>query len=137
MKDKFDKSILNQLVSAVVKKKYIYGAVFYVSTEDNSINIISASGNIEEDSQYYIASINKFYVSAIILKLFTEGKLELHDKISKYLSEESVRGLHIHQGKDYSKDLSITHLLSQDFLLSFTELGTNLLAPVVLLSVLP
>ena len=112
MKNKLDKSKLDQLVSDVVKKKYVYGAVFNLSTDDNSFNIISASGNIEEDSQYYIASINKLFVSAIILKLYTEEKLELHDKISKYLSEEEVRGLHIYKGKDYSNDISLIHLLS-------------------------
>jgi len=112
MKDKPSKSVLNQLVSKVTTKKYIYGAVFYVSSDDNSIDLISASGNIKKDSQYYIASINKFLVSAIILKSYTKNELDLHDKISKYLPEEVVRGLHIHKGKDYSNDLSIAHLMS-------------------------
>jgi len=112
MKDKLNKSILNQLVSTVITKKYIYGAVFYVSYDDNSIDVISASGNIKENSQYYIASINKFFVSSIILRLYTNNKLDLHDEISKYLPEEVVRGLHIHKGKDYSHDLSIAHMLS-------------------------
>lgn len=112
MKDKLNKSILNQLLSNVITKKYIYGAVFYVSSDDNSIDLISASGNIEEDSQYYIASINKFFVSAIILKLYTENKLDLDDKISKYLPEEVVQGLHLYKGKDYSNSLTISHLMS-------------------------
>jgi len=112
MKDKLSKSILNQLVRNTTTKKYIYGAVFYVSSDDNSIDIISASGNIKEDSQYYIASINKFFVSAIILKLCTKQKLDLHDKISNYLPEEVVRGLHLYKGKDYSNSLTIAHLMS-------------------------
>jgi len=66
----------------------------------------------KSDSQYYIASINKFFVSAIILKLYTENKLDLEDKISKYLPEEVVRGLHLHNGKEFSNDLSIAHLMS-------------------------
>jgi D-alanyl-D-alanine carboxypeptidase len=113
MKDKLNKSILNQLLTNVITKKYIYGAVFYVSSHDNSIDLIGAAGNIKEHSQYYIASINKFFVSAIILKLYTENNLDLHDKISKYLSDKIVRGLHIFKGKDYSYDLSIAHMLSQ------------------------
>jgi CubicO group peptidase (beta-lactamase class C family) len=112
MKQKPDKSILNQLVSHVITKKYIYGAVFYVSSGDNSIDLISASGNIKEDSQYHIASINKFFVSAIILGLYTKNKLALQDKISKYLPEEVVHGLHVHKGKEYSHDLTIAHMIS-------------------------
>lgn len=112
MKDKLNKLILSQLVSNVATKKYIYGAVFYVSSGDNSIDLISASGNMKEDSQYYIASINKLFVSSIILRLYTERRLDLHDKISKYLPEEVVQGLHIHKGRDYSNDLSIADLMS-------------------------
>jgi len=112
MKEKLNKSILNKLVSNVVKKKNIFGAVFYVSSDNDSIDIISASGDIKEESQYYIASINKFFVSSIILNLYAINKLDLHDKISEYLPEEVVRGLHIHKGKDYSYDLSIAHLMS-------------------------
>jgi CubicO group peptidase (beta-lactamase class C family) len=111
-KSKLSRSVLSQIANRTVTKKYIYGAVFYVSSVDNSIDLISASGNIREDSQYYIASINKFFISAIILKLYTKNKLDLQDKISKYLSEEVVRGLHIHKGRDYSDDLSIAHLMS-------------------------
>jgi D-alanyl-D-alanine carboxypeptidase len=113
MKDKLGKSELDQLVSNVIKKKYIYGAVFYISSADSSIDLMSAAGNIEEDSQYYIASINKLFVSAVILILHTQRKLDLHDKISKYLPGDVVNGLHIYKGKDYSNDLCIVHLISQ------------------------
>jgi len=107
------KLILDQLVSDVVAKKYIYGTVFYISSDDKSIDLIAAAGDIKEDSQYYIASINKLFVSSIILKLYTVGKLDLQDKISGYLTKESTRGLHVYKGKDYSDELRIVHLISQ------------------------
>jgi len=113
MGGKLNKSALNQLVNNVITKKYIYGAVFYVSSKDDTIDLISAAGNIKEDSQYYIASINKFFVSAVILKLYAESRLDLQDKISEYLPEEVVKGLHVHKRKDYSNNLSIIHLMSQ------------------------
>ena len=113
MKNDLNKSIVNRIVQQVVKKRYIHGAVFYVSSDDKSTDIICASGNIKEESRYYIASINKFIVSSIILKFITERKLDLNDKISNFLPEEFVRELHIYKGKDYSNVLSIVHLLSQ------------------------
>ncbi len=112
MRDTLNKAVLDRLVRDAVGKKYIYGAVFYVSSGDKSIDIISASGNIKKDSLYYIASINKFFVSAIVLELYAKNKLDLHDKIAKYLPEEVMKGLHIHNGRDYSDDLTIAHLLS-------------------------
>jgi len=113
MKDTFNQSTFNQLVKSTSTKKNICGAVFYASTEDNGIDLISAAGNIKEDSQYYIASINKLFVSALILRLAIRRKLDLQDKIAKYLPEDMARGLHVYKGKDYSNEISITHLLSQ------------------------
>ena len=112
MKYKLDKYILNSIVDDVVTKKHIYGAVFYVSSSDNSMDLVSAAGNMKEDSQYYIASINKLFISSIILKLCSENKLDLQDKISTYLPAEMVRGLLIYKGTDYSNNLSINHLMS-------------------------
>jgi len=112
MKEKLNQSILDELVSNAVARRYIYGAVFYVSSGDGSVDVISASGNMKEESRYYIASINKFFVSSVILRLYAENKLDLHDKISKYLPEDVVRGLHIHKGKDYSNAISVAHLMS-------------------------
>jgi CubicO group peptidase (beta-lactamase class C family) len=113
MKNKLNKSTLNQLVNHVINKRYIYGAVFYVSSDDNSIDVISACGNLQEESQYYIASINKLIISSIILKLYTINRLDLHDKISKYLTDDFVRQLHLYKGKDYSGEITVAHLLSQ------------------------
>jgi CubicO group peptidase (beta-lactamase class C family) len=112
MKDSLNQSILDQLVSNAATKRYIYGAVFYVSSGDNSVDLISASGEMKEDSQYYIASINKLFVSSIVLRLYTKNRLDLHDRISEYLPEEVVGGLHVYKGKDYSRDLSVAHLMS-------------------------
>jgi D-alanyl-D-alanine carboxypeptidase len=113
MKDRLSKSKFDQLVSNVIKKKFIYGAVFYISSDDKSIDLISAAGNLTEDSQYYIASINKLFVSAIILKLYAENRLDLQGKISKYLPQEVVSELHVYKGRNYSNELTITHLISQ------------------------
>lgn len=108
----FNKETLNQIVSLVIEKKNISGAVFCVSSNDNSVDLISAAGDIKEDSPYYIASINKLFISAIILKLFSENKLDIKDNISKYLSGEIIHGLHIYKNKDYSNFITISHLMS-------------------------
>ena len=108
-----DQSTLDQIVKVAAHKKYIYGAVFNVSSGDGHINLVSAAGNIQADSQYYIASINKLFVSALILRLCTKNKLSLEGKIAEYLSEELMRGLHVYKGREYSGQLTIRHLLSQ------------------------
>ena len=112
MKNKLDQSSVDQIVQATNKKKNIFGAVFYVSSEDNNIDLMSASGNIAPENPYYIASINKMFISSILLKLYAAGRLDINNKISEYIPKELMTGLHIYKGKEYSNDLTITHLLS-------------------------
>ena len=112
MIEKLSNSVLDQLVSDVVKKKNIYGAVFCVSTGNGNDDIISASGEIKENSQYYIASINKLFISALVLKLYAENKMDIEDKISKYLPSDLIQGLHLYNDRDYSNTITIAHLLS-------------------------
>ena len=101
-----------RIVEKVSGQRHIYGAVFHVSSGDDRLNLTSASGNFQEGSCYYIASINKLFVSALILRLIAQQQVNLHDKISAYLPDEVMRGLHVYRGIDYSYDLSIAHLLS-------------------------
>ena len=112
MKETPCNSVLDQFVDDVVKKKNIYGAVFYVSTGSGSFEQLSASGEINENSKYYIASINKLFISAMILKFYAENKLDIEDRISKYLPAQVLSGLHVYNGRDYSGTISIAHLLS-------------------------
>jgi CubicO group peptidase (beta-lactamase class C family) len=64
------------------------------------------------DQPYFIASTTKLFTTAIILKLRSESKLNLNDKIGKYIDESILTGLHIYKGKDYSEELTIRHLLA-------------------------
>ena len=113
MKSRLDQSTLDHLVAGVTTKKNIFGAVFHVTSETRDLDLVSAAGEMSANDPYYIASINKIFVSAVILNLWTEGKLGLQDKLSVFLPQELLTGLHRYKGRDYSNDLTIQHLLSQ------------------------
>lgn len=112
MKHKLEQSTMDQIVQKMSRKTNIFGVVFYISSEDNSLNMLGASGNIEPESPYYIASINKLFISSILLKLYAGGQTDINNRISEYLPKDMLTGLHIYNGKDYSSDLTIAHLLS-------------------------
>ncbi len=112
MKQTSNHERLERIVENASRQRHIYGAVFHISSGDDRLRLISASGDFQEESRYYIASINKLFVSALILRLIAQQRVNLHDKISAYLPDDAVRGLHVYRGHDYSYDLSIAHLLS-------------------------
>jgi CubicO group peptidase (beta-lactamase class C family) len=103
---------LDKIVAQTAKNKNVHGSVFHIESVDRSMSLFSASGNISSESQYYIASINKLIISFITLRFYKDNTINLDDKLLKYLPNEMLNGLLVHNGKDYSGELTIRHLIS-------------------------
>lgn len=112
MKKQINQSLLDELISQSIKKKNIFGAVMCVEKGNGSLSFISGGGNIQAGDQYFIASVTKLYITAVILKLRSQHYLQLEDKITKYLSQDITNGLHVLDGVDYTNDITIKHLMS-------------------------
>jgi D-alanyl-D-alanine carboxypeptidase len=102
--------ILQRIIDESVDNKKVFGASFCLKYKNDLW--CGAGGNLNQSSQYFIASTTKLFVTAIILNLKSKGVLDIDDKISRYLSEEILMGLHILKGNDYSKELTIKNLLA-------------------------
>ncbi|WP_114747823.1 serine hydrolase domain-containing protein [Pleomorphovibrio marinus] len=101
---------LDAIVRDLSKKKHVRGAVFQFET--NQQRNTFATGNLREDSRFYIASINKLVTAALILRLVRDGKLHFEDRISRLLPEKHWKSIHVYKGHDYSDKLTVKHLLS-------------------------
>lgn len=112
MGTKIKEEFLKNAIEEIGNKKGVFSAVLCVESGDNSFSWTGAAGDMQKDSQYFIASVTKLYVTAVVMGLIEEGRIELHDKISKYLTEELMEGLHVLKGVDYSNDITIKHLIS-------------------------
>jgi CubicO group peptidase (beta-lactamase class C family) len=99
-----------KILNKSVNNKKVFGTSF--AFKKDTLTWQGASGNMSVDQPYFIASTSKLFTTAIILKLREEGKLSLEDKISTYIDQSIIIGLHIYKGKDYSQALTIRHLLS-------------------------
>ena len=100
-----------KIIDKLSKHPMVFGTVFCIS-EDKKTDFSYATGNMKTETPYYIASINKFFISALTLELIQKGKLSFDSKISSFLTEEEVSGIHIFNGTDYSHQITIEHLLS-------------------------
>jgi D-alanyl-D-alanine carboxypeptidase len=120
-KEKSFQTILDKLVDG----KKVFGTSFAIKKD--TLVWYGASGNLSIDQPYFIASTTKLFTTAIILKLRSESKLSLSDKISNYIDESILTGLHIYKGKNYSEELTIRHLLAHTSGLPdyFQGKGTN------------
>jgi len=104
--------LVDQLTHKMIDNKRIFSAVVCVENSDKSISFTSAAGAMQKDSKFFIASVTKLYVTAVIMRLVEEQRISLDDKISKHLEKQFCEGIHIHKGIDYSNAITIRHLIS-------------------------
>jgi CubicO group peptidase (beta-lactamase class C family) len=96
----------------MLRNKSVFGAVLRVENGDSSFSWAGEVGDMNTDDRYYVASVTKLYITAIMLMLRAENKLAFTDKIYTFFPEGFIDGIHKLNGIDYSKDITIAHLLS-------------------------
>ena len=112
MKSKLNELFFRQVAQQMLKNKNVFGAVLCVEKGDSSISWVGGAGNIKAEDRYFIASVTKLYVTAVMLMLREENRLAFTDKIYKFFPEELISGIHVLDGIDYTKEITIAHLLS-------------------------
>lgn len=112
---------LQAVLEAQIGRGNIFNLVAAVESQDGSIDLAGAAGiaNPETsaamtvDTPYFIASVTKMYTAAIILRLHEEKRIDLDAPISQYLPDSHLRGIHVYQGKDYSRQIRVCELVNQ------------------------
>ena len=112
---------LQYLISDLVKNDTsVKNCALSVIKGDDSVvwsggaGIASQDGQVPmtQDTPFYIASITKLYTATAVMRLYEQGSLSLDDPMSKYLPAELIQGIHVYEGRDYSHDITLHHLLS-------------------------
>ncbi|HRK26979.1 MAG TPA: serine hydrolase domain-containing protein [Chitinophagales bacterium] len=101
---------LQQLINQTVDHKLIFGAVLCV--DKNGERFVGSAGNFTPHQPFFIASTTKLYITALILMLQEQGKLQLTHPINRYLPPAVIQNLHVLNGQDYSGVITIEQLLA-------------------------
>lgn len=108
---------INRLFEIEVKKEKIKSAFLQVYSKSKKINIQLFNGvfkkgdSVSLKNPFYTASIGKMFTATAIAILKEQGKLSFNDKIEKYISKDVLKGLHIYNNVDSSKEITIAQLL--------------------------
>jgi len=108
-----EKGIKN-LFKKELAKENIKNGMLHIYSESRGIDIQIAESKkdaISINSPFYTASVTKMLTATAIGILKDQNRLNFEDKIAKYLPDSLVNNLIVFDGKDYSKDLTIAHLL--------------------------
>lgn len=104
----------SNIFKSISRSKYVYESIVLIESESNNISFTEQKGGVDLNTPFLMASITKLFTTSIIMKLIEEKKLTLNDKISKYLSDDILSGLHIYKNKEYGNELTIENLLYQN-----------------------
>lgn len=108
---------IRRLFEKELKNEKVHNAFFAVYSNKLNLNWNWAEGEFKDGSPvsaenpFHSASIGKTFTATTIVLLQEEGKLQFQDPIKNYLAEEVMDSLHLYEGKDYSDEISIAHLL--------------------------
>ena len=89
----------------------LFGGTVRVEAHDGSFVWESAAGDLAVGDRYFIASTTKLYITAMVLALRSQGKLDLDDLLVDHLPLGLVVGIH-NFPTDATASLTIRHLLS-------------------------
>lgn len=103
-------SELQKILDKSIDNKKVFGTSFAIKTGDWMWQ--GAAGDLTTTKPYYIASTTKLFTTALIMQLRASGQIALDDNITKYLDSTVWSGLHVYNGKDYSSEITIRHLLA-------------------------
>lgn len=110
---------LQEVPHRLISQNGVRHAVLGVESLDGSFRWSAAKGEanpggrpMTPDTPFFIASISKLYIAAIILKLHERGCLSLSESISAYLPQSLIGGIHRLGGVDYTDRISVINLLS-------------------------
>ncbi len=105
---------IKQRFQTELKKENIKSGILHVYSESRDIAIQLAKSkedSISIDNPFYTASVTKLFTSTAIGILKDRKQLNFEDKITRYLPDSLNTNLHVLDGKNYSKELTIAHLL--------------------------
>jgi len=107
--------IENNFHKKVQSDKNIKSAFLLVHSEKLGIdlNLAAGSANPNPVQPHYMASVGKIFTATVVGILHDQGKLSFDEPVTSYLDAELMKSLHIYQGRDYSDDIRISHLLNQ------------------------
>jgi D-alanyl-D-alanine carboxypeptidase len=109
---------LQRLLDGLGARDDVYSAVVAVESDTGSFRWIGTVGHADSggtpmraDTPFHIASIDKLFTAAVVMRLHERGRLGLDDPIATHLPASLIGGLHRLGGVDHTESITVRHLL--------------------------
>ncbi|MDW7672340.1 MAG: serine hydrolase, partial [Bacillota bacterium] len=78
---------LQQAVRNMLNSKHVHGAILRMENGPGDLVWEGSAGDLQTKDRYFIASVTKLFMSAVIFGLVDEGRLKLDDRIVTFFPE--------------------------------------------------
>jgi len=110
---------LEKYFQDLLKNRSVKNAVMSVESLDGSFSWTSTQGParpdgdpLSQDTPIWIASVTKLYTAAVIFKLAERNQVDINEKMSAYLPQSLIEGIHrTEDGVDHTHEITLRHLL--------------------------
>lgn len=109
---------MERLLERLAGRRHVRHAVLGVATLGGEWSWSGATGAahpdgtpMRADTPWFLASVTKLYITAVVLRLLEQGTIRLDEPIGTYLPDEFATGLHVRDGVDSTDRITVTHLL--------------------------
>lgn len=111
--------VLEKHFQGLVKNPFVKNAIMSVESLDGSFSWTSTQGPaqpdgdpLSQDTPIWIASVTKLYTAAVIFILAERNQVDINEKMSAYLPQALIEGLHrTEDGIDHTAEITLRHLL--------------------------
>jgi D-alanyl-D-alanine carboxypeptidase len=107
-----DPRYLQKQLDEIIRKKNVYSAVLCVESGDGNFSWSGAAGEMRCADRYFIASVTKLYITIVVKRLIQQGLLSLENTLQDFYPVETISGLHVYKGVEYSTKITLRHLIS-------------------------
>lgn len=110
---------LDALLDDLASRSGVRSAILAAARGDGSFRWIGAAGAADPagapmtaGTPYHVASIDKLFTAAAVLRLHEQGVLDVEERIAAYLPPALLEGLHRWEGVDRTPEITVRHLLT-------------------------
>lgn len=112
-----EKNILVQHLQAItdrtLQRHSTHGTILSILYEQKEkFSWTGASGDLLPDHPYFLSSVAKLHITALIMKLRVMGKLKLSEPLNWYIPQREIEGLHHFRKEDFTSKITLLHLLT-------------------------
>ena len=108
-----NKQSIQKVFDKTTKSALVHEAVLLVENSKGDFSENFCYGGKTIDTPIFTASVAKLFTTTCVLILQEQKKLSIDDLVIDYLDKNTLTGLHVFKGKDYSHLLKISDLLFQ------------------------